>query len=403
MSTNYLWLLLVAFPALLAAEERKNERLAALGDNSWLYLDPQPSARLVLEERRADSPVRRITSKEPYFREYTSPAYGAGKLIYFGGGHSGYWGNDVEVYDPLENTWRQSYPPKCPPRDDSTYYSGDSERSYVDPATGEPQPYVLHGYARTGFDAGLGLYVSTTMFPAKTERDAKTKEWSLIDQTFGLAGFDAATNRWKLLATMPNELVSGQTGLSYDSDLKGLVGFSSGGVFLLKDEKWKRMGDANVPVAASGGAAAVYLPHVNSHLIAVLGHGGKEEQGQLTLYDMAKKQGRKVESLPEELRQRIGPGTGAYNLVMSYDEANERVVVMSASKERLPDVWTFDMASDRWEKLPAAVGAPKLFSDFEPGVGRAPLVYDPIHQVFLVVLRKNEFVETWAYRYRAKK
>lgn len=116
---------------------------------------------------------------------------------------------------------------------------------------------MLHGYARTGFDAGLGLYISTTTFPVKSERDSQKNEWRLLSQTFGLAGFDAVTNRGNLLAKMPNELVSSQAGLSYDSNLKGMVGFSSSGVFLFKDDNWNRLGDANVPVTASGGAAVM--------------------------------------------------------------------------------------------------------------------------------------------------
>ena len=113
---------------------------------------------------------------------------------------------------------------------------------------------MLHGYARTGFDAGLGLYISTTTFPVKSERDSQKNEWRLLSQTFGLAGFDAVTNRGNLLAKMPNELVSSQAGLSYDRNLKGMVGFSTSGVFLFKDDNWSRLGDANVPVTASGGA-----------------------------------------------------------------------------------------------------------------------------------------------------
>jgi hypothetical protein len=61
-----------------------------------------------------------MVSREPAFREYTSPAFGDGKIFYFGGGHSGYFGNDVEIYDPAANAWRQCYRAVCPPKEDST-------------------------------------------------------------------------------------------------------------------------------------------------------------------------------------------------------------------------------------------------------------------------------------------
>ncbi len=167
-----LWLFAPSAPA-RGADEWAG-RLADLGANQWLYANPQPSQRLVLKGRDEDSPVGEITTREPAFREYTSPAWGDDELVYFGGGHGGYCGNDVEVYDPAANRWRQCYRPVCPPKDDSTYYSGGSERCYVDPHTGAVQPYVLHGYARTSFDPALHRYVCTAMFATKTERDASS-------------------------------------------------------------------------------------------------------------------------------------------------------------------------------------------------------------------------------------
>jgi hypothetical protein len=188
--------------------------------------------------------------------------------------------------------------------------------------------------------------------------------------------------------------------LSYDPQLAGMLGFSPGGVFLFKDGKWTRIGDANVPMSASGGAAASYLPRQESHLIAVLGHGGKDEEGALVIYNVERKEGRRVESMPEELRRRITRGTGGFNLIHAYDAAHDKVIVMSVNDELRPDVWIFDAAADRWARLPASESAPKLHSVFEPGVGRAPLVYDPVHGVFFLIARKESEIQTWAYRYR---
>lgn len=393
----------LAFSAVIALTassraESPAERLAALAANSWVKVDPQPSKRLVLQGRDENAPVVEVTSREPAFREYTSPAYGGGKVFYFGGGHSGYAGNDIEIYDPAENIWRQCYRPVCPPKDDSTYYSGGSERSYVDPATGASQPYVLHGYARTGYDPALSRYVCTAMFPTKTERDPQTKQWRLVEQAFSYIAFNDKTNRWELLSPVPDALKPGSTSLSFDSDLGAMVAFSERAAHVYRDGKWTPLGPCDVSLAASGGSAAVYLPELKAHVVAVLGHGGAKEVGRLHLYKAGESSPRRIESVPEALAKRIAPGTGGFNLVLSYDEESKRVVVMSANEQNKPDVWLYVVATDRWEHLPLPPSAPQLMGVFEPGRGRAPLVYDPVHKVFFLLARRGETAETWAYR-----
>jgi hypothetical protein len=393
---------LVCLSLAAAAEpaQRPADRLAGLGDNTWVYLDPQPSKRLVLESRDPSSTVREIISPEPAFREYTSAQFGDGKLFYFGGGHSGYFGNDVEVFDPAENTWRQCTRPHCPPRDDTTYFSGGSERSYVDPDTGDAEPFVIHGYARTGYDSGSHRYLCTAMFPTKTARDPADNKWKLVSQAFGLIAFDPKTVRWEFLARTPPQLESGMTGLAYDPDLGGVLGFGPGTVLLYADSKWTPYANPALSLVASGGAASVYVPAQKTHLLAVLGHGGASEQGRLAAFSTQTRQATGIESMPAELRGRVGPGTGAFNLVMAYDSGQKKTIVMSTGADQRPDVWTYDLATDRWEQLPTATTAPKLIGPFEPGRGRAPLVYDPIHNVFFLLARHGETAETWAYRYK---
>ncbi len=386
-----------------AAEPAKTpvDRLAALEENTWLYLDPLPSKRQVLETRDPNSAVREINSKEPAFREYTSPQFGDGKIFYFGGGHSGYFGNDMEVFDPGENSWRQCYRPHCPPRDDTTYFSGGSERSYVDPETGAGQPFVIHGYARTGYDDGSHRYVCTAMFPTKTERDPADNRWKLVSQAFSLVAFDPQANRWEYLARTPPQLESGMTGLAYDPGLGGMLGFGPGAVFLFAEGKWSPYANPAVSLVASGGAASVYVPSQKTHLFAVLGHGGASEQGRLATFNSVQRTAAPVDSMPDELRERVGPGTGAYNLVMAYDTRHHKTIVMSTGVDQRPDAWTYDLAADHWDKVAPSSTAPKLVGPFEPGRGRAPLIYDPSHNVFFLVARNGESAATWAYRYKA--
>ncbi len=374
------------------------QRLEDLQENSWLAIEPEMSQRLVLTSRQEDAAVMKVSSREPAFREYTSPAFGDGKIVYFGGGHSGYFGNDVEIYDPVTNTWRQCYRPVCPPKDDSTYYSGGSERSFVDPDTGERQPYVLHGYARTGFDPGLHRYVCTAMFPTEAIRDERTGKWRMARQAFSYIGFDARTNRWELLSEVPDALKPGPTSLSYDDNLASMVAFSERAAYRFHGGKWQLLGESKVSLAASGGTSAVYLPRRKAHLLAVLGHGGAKEVGALSIFDVQAKLGQPGPVLPEPLRRRVAAGTGGYNLIASYDSQQKKVVYMSLNDDMQPDVWTYDPAADSWMKLPASSTAPKLMGVFEPGRGRAPLIYDAERNVFYLLYREGEAAKLWAYR-----
>lgn len=383
--------------ALPAAADDLPARLSALGSNEWLAIEPEVSRRLVLEKRAIDSPVKTIESREPFFREYSNPAWDSarGQILYFGGGHSGYYGNDVESFDPAANAWRQVNRPNCPPPDDSTYYSGGSERSFLDAKTGEGQPYVIHGYCRTGYDPALKRFVCTAMFPALAPSPGSS---AAKKQAFSYISFDPVKNRWELLAEMPDPLKPGLTSLSYDSDLAAMLAFNEREAWIFRAGKWERFGESKVRLAASGGSGAVYVPSLKSHLIAVLGHGGKEERGALALFSTETKSGKELSSLPQPLKHRIAPGTGAYNLILSYDSKHGRVVVMSVNEERKPDVWTWDPATDTWKQQPVAATAPQLVGPFEPGRGRSPLMYDAARNVFYLLYRHGEYARLWAYR-----
>jgi hypothetical protein len=393
-------IILAAVSAATADEPARNPALVKLPPNTWTYLNPRPYARKAPTTRDENSPLKDETVQEPPFREYTSPIYGDGKIFYFGGGHSGYAGNDMEIFDPVANSWRQCYPPRCPPKGDSTYYSGGSQSCWVDPETGAAQPYVLHGYARTQFDADRHVYVSTATFATKVERDPETNRWKLAARGFGLIAFDVQKNAWSWLGPAPD---LGPFGLSeFDRDLGGILGFAGRDVRVFKKDAWSAVATSPIELSRSGGAPVAYVPDRKAHVIALLGHGGKNEIGQLALFDVAAKKARDIESVPQELRARIAAGTGAFNLAMAYDSANKKLVVMSINDAFRPDVWLYEVAQDRWTKQPGAATAPTLKSRFEPGMGRAPLLYDPVHGVFFLIFRKNTSIETWAYRPQAQ-
>jgi hypothetical protein len=235
------------------------------------------------------------------------------------------------------------------------------------------------------------------MFPTKVERDVAGK-WKLVRQAFAYVAFDPKTARWELLADVPDPLKPGLTSLSYDPELGGMVAFNERDAFLFDAGKWTRLGGADVRLAASGGSGAVYLPQRKSHLIAVLGHGGQKEVGTLALFNSVEKRGFAADAPPEALQRRIAAGTGGYNLILAYDSRHAKVVAMSVNESLRPDVWTFDPASGKWTELPASPTAPKLVGVFEPGRGRAPLMYDAERNVFFLLYRDGELAKLWAYR-----
>lgn len=61
-----------------------------------------------------------VQATNPAGRTYSSPVYGEGWVYYFGGGHAGYPGNDVAMFDISSNIWVKSaatpqcYHPQCP-------------------------------------------------------------------------------------------------------------------------------------------------------------------------------------------------------------------------------------------------------------------------------------------------
>ncbi len=378
-------------------ERKLNPRIAAMKDNTWLYMNPKPMKRKRPTTKDTNSPLKGIVSGEPTFREYSSPVYGGGRIYYFGGMHSGYPGNDIEVYDIVENFWKQSsYRLQCPPQGDPAYGSGGSENCWVDPETGAGQPYSIHGYSRTSYHPLLKRYACTATFPRKVRKDPKSGRWELAEKVYGLISYDHRTDKWELLA-------EGKGGdlTQWDSALGGFLAVRRNTIWLFKDGKWKRHDTTKVGLARSGGSASIYLPDRKSHLFALMPHGGAKGWGKLYIYNSVEKQLTEIASVPAELKKRFVP---LGNFVMAYDLANRKAVCMSGDPDKVL-TWSYDPAADRWEKLPQASKSPPLRrGTFGPGSGREPLVYDPLHGVFLLVAHTDKGVQTWAYRYkRAKK
>ena len=92
--------------------------LQTIADNGWLAITPNPSSRYLVSQYNpgpggtvaiAATPT---VQASPNARGYSGITVGGGLVAYFGGGHGGWPGNDVEIYDPATNLWTQSYKPE---------------------------------------------------------------------------------------------------------------------------------------------------------------------------------------------------------------------------------------------------------------------------------------------------
>jgi hypothetical protein len=355
--------------------------------NTWMYTDPAPSLRYIPIPQSPDAEQERVESKEPSFREFSGVVYGEGQLFYFGGGHSGYPGNDVEIYDIANNLWTQMYKPEVPPEDDPVYGGGGSPN--LSP-TGKS--YTIHGYARTSYDPVSHRYICTT--------------------ASSVAAYDAACNQWEMLsgqhAPAPGPLPAWGNGdqiSMWDPALGGLL-FSGMydwyGYWLWAGGEFEFYGDPGQALSASGGAASVYAAPHAVHIVAVLRSGADgPAENTLFRYQPAPKPGQAQPiDLPPELTELLDADG---NLVMAYDSLHDRLVVLAGGEDGRPRTWAYDIATDQWEMSCADDSAPILSEQFTAGTGRSIFNYDPVSNLFFLVFPKGGGwdlgVETWAYRY----
>lgn len=80
-------------------------------------LEDDPAVVARLKSMPANTWVRANPPREPIFRIWTTMTYDPelGCAVYFGGGHLGYHGSDVEAYFPGANRWAMSHWPHFPP------------------------------------------------------------------------------------------------------------------------------------------------------------------------------------------------------------------------------------------------------------------------------------------------
>lgn len=80
--------------------------------NTWVQLSPTPAARWM--PNSAVDCTGTLSTTYPIGRQYSGIGGGGGYIFYFGGGHNGYPGNDVDLFNISLNQWvPDSAQPQC--------------------------------------------------------------------------------------------------------------------------------------------------------------------------------------------------------------------------------------------------------------------------------------------------
>lgn len=347
--------------------EALNETLVNLPENTWYRISPNPSQRYIPRNYTASDTLE--VQPEPVSRSYSGIAYGDGKVFYYGGGHSSYPGNDVEVYDIASNVWTQQYKPEVCQLSDSScngIYSGWG----VTAVTPQGRPYVEHTYQQ---------YVWHPL-----------QQRVVLGLRSGTWTFSPSTRQWARLTTSipwsSNEI---RHLMLYDPDLQTVL-FAPLGTprymyrFDFGTNAWIQMGPTPSAIAYSD-VAATYDAGRKRHVVS-------SSNGSMWLYDARLDTWTQIANVPAEVA-----GAGA----LAYDADNQVVLVLVgvSGQARL---WVYDQ-SGQWTRLSFS-GGPRI-SDF--GARFGTLVYDPTHRVFIFLNAvdwggggSGGTTETWAFRYK---
>lgn len=202
--------------------------------------------------------IREIPGPQPTGRSYSGIHYGGGKIIYFGGGHIGHAGNDVEVFDCATDRWASLYPAEiCGmfPGDTASALAVSQRCASIYGGSGSPvlsplgRPFVCHTYQQIAWDPVRRVFLAN-LRPA------------------GLFELDL-TGTWKRVgAAMTGDDV--QAHVMFDADPRGMASAVTGGtrngVYRLTPARtWTRIGD--LPTRTWTTAYSTYQPSLDAHLV----------------------------------------------------------------------------------------------------------------------------------------
>jgi hypothetical protein len=398
-----------------------NPKIAALGDNQWVNLNPPrpPNNR----------------------RNYSGFCMGDGVLWFWGGGHKGYRCNDVEVFDLAANQWRQLTEAESNDGIKGAEHLGSGEHSWI--LTAKRRPITQHSYQTFCWIPERKKFFGV-LTPGTVEFDPEKKEWTfltgphagkagpLTPAKYASEGKRIVVTAWKtadgreVVANDPSAFQDGgkaadgqpvwktvdgkdapdigrPTNIGTTYDAFSLVFYdpvikkpvyvrcaSTFKVFDFEKLAWEKVEVKGPAVKSRDDSYSVWVPDAGCHIVS------SSKWGWWRL-DMAKLQREKVEGVPDEL-------VGCQAL--AYDSLNKVVLAIAGSGEAL--LWTYDPGKNLFAKVPAPKSPePPRKKGTERGLPFpgcwANLWYDPAQNACILVVPKRPADETWAYRYRRAK
>lgn len=357
---------------------------------------------------------------EPDFRAYSSmEATDDGRLIYWGGGHGDYGGNDMDVYHVATNEWRQEteeenwknrlqqcwaqepdapsdHPCSDPSHPARTAHLGQTwevggrqptadraERSY---RTGGTSSRFLTGRGRIGTRHSYQQYV---WWP--------DKRWLILDYKDSLWAWDPvlgdADEAW--MKIWEGETNRGTAGihywnLAYDPRLATLVSFNAitEAAYVLRDGRWSKVAD----VPYDSYAAEVISEYHEADDVHYVGYWS-----DLRTVDL--KTGTVV-----DIRDSPPQAAGHSAMWIEYSPSREQMLVMGMDADDELGLWGFDPDADAWDRIPMsgevrrADGSPITDADIRWDL----LERDPVSgNFFFLAIRKghgSQGVPLYAFR-----
>jgi hypothetical protein len=361
-------LTLGAAPVARAGEDaaKLNPRVVAMADNTWLNLKPE---------------------RNPKGRAYSGPCFGGGKLFYFGGGHFSYTYNDVELFDPVTNTWKKTTKPERPAGEKVQEW----HKAAGEGASPSGAPYITHTYQYTSWDPLRKKFLVPLRQCGTWEFDPAEAKWENIFNVFKDPPPKSPHNLGAgVMAGIHSAFVPelGKPAMVITQRTRGIYTFD------YASGSWKL--HKPLPKALTGlELYSTYVDEWKAHLFA--GARWRKKQPEFTRVDLAAGTAEVIRA-PESIGQCHA---------VAYDSANKVVIAMPvvatpAKSGKTVATWALDVKTMKWTEMKPA-GPPK---------GRmigtwAPLWYDAAHNahIFLnAVDRGAKYeggkTETWAYRYK---
>jgi hypothetical protein len=317
-----------------------------------------------------------------------------GQILYWGGGHCGYGGSDVDMYDMEVNTWRSSdaapeYPERLwnhGVREAGVTFGGrpwmeHGRRMYSYDPVSRKMIVVRHMRLTTGYDPPVtkGLIASSDVAP-----DALVRPPSSYVK-FATWTFDPQTSKWELAGAAPHgvdTLVTTPHGvIGIDVDWRSRLNDAGyqrrwtdasphrdAGVYLYRADqrKWERL-DRPGSSAPQNLYELTSLAY-DSRRDQVILHGGGARRDELWVFNLRSGDWKNMSPASD------GPPPRCSREAVYLPETDAFVTFGDG-------VWVWKPAANTWKAVPI----PFDKAPSQTGQNRA-MVYDPKHKVILLVL-----------------